>query len=82
MTALAGIVVKRIFSVFAGQSAGLRGLKTHEAGREDFADLGQAFFTLIRREIRDHHFLKMILLGRELHQKQSLIVIVRLQSNS
>ena len=43
MTALAGIVVKRIFSVFARQSAGLPGLKTHEAGREDFANFDEVF---------------------------------------
>jgi hypothetical protein len=40
MTALAGVVVKRIFSILAAQSAGLPGLKTHEPGSEDFPDFG------------------------------------------
>jgi hypothetical protein len=55
MTALVGAVVKRIFSVLAGQSTGLRGMKTHEAGGEDFADFGEAVCTIIRGKIRDHH---------------------------
>jgi len=42
MTALAGVVVKRIFSVLARQSAGHPGLKTHEAGSENFAEFGQS----------------------------------------
>jgi hypothetical protein len=48
MTALGGVVVKRIFSVLARQSAGLPALETHEASREEFADLGQAFFRILR----------------------------------
>jgi hypothetical protein len=39
MTALAGNVVKRNFSVLVRQSSGLQGLKTHEAGRQKFANL-------------------------------------------
>ena len=41
MTALAGVVVKRTFSVLARQFAGLPGLKTHEAIRQDFANFNQ-----------------------------------------
>ena len=60
MTALAGAVVKRTFSVLARQFAGLPGLKTHEAGGKDFANLDQPFFRIISEESRDHHFGMMI----------------------
>jgi len=41
-TALVGREVKRTFSEFGGFSTGLPGFQTHEAGRQDFADFGQA----------------------------------------
>jgi hypothetical protein len=80
MTALVGIVVKRIFSVLARQSAGLRGVKTHEAGGEDLADLNRSLLTIVSTKIRDRHFEMMILDVQHEQRKCSVVGTLRLQN--